>query len=115
MIRIPHAAAMLVLLLATFPVQAQRSPQEGRENAPVRPDPHLTPGAVATSDPAVFCRPGYSRAVRHTSGRVKRDVYRGYNVDRRSGHYEVDHLVPLGLGGADVTANLWPESFDTGI
>ena len=23
--------------------------------------------------------------------------------------YEIDHLVPLGIGGADADANLWPE------
>lgn len=81
-------------------------------DARIRPDARLTPGAVATSDPAVFCHAGYSRSVRHTSGRVKRDVYRAYGIDRRSGHYEMDHLVPLALGGADVPENLWPEERD---
>lgn len=40
-------------------------------------------------------------------------MYRAYGIDRRSGHYEMDHLVPLALGGADVPENLWPEERDT--
>lgn len=79
----------------------------------IRPDPVLTPGAVMTTDPAVFCHMGYSRSVRHTSGRLKRDVYQAYGIDRRGGHYEVDHLVPLALGGADTLQNLWPQPRDT--
>ena len=81
----------------------------GQGDVRIRPDPRLTPGAVATSDPAVFCHAGYSRSVRHTSGRMKRDVYRAYGIDRRSGHYEMDHLVPLAIGGGDEPSNLWPE------
>jgi hypothetical protein len=51
--------------------------------------------------------------VRHTSGRVKADVYRTYGIDPHAGHYEIDHLVSLELGGADVRENLWPQSYDT--
>ena len=80
---------------------------------PIRPDPKLTPGAVTTTDSATICAPGYARSVRHTSGKLKAEVYREYGLDRRGGHYEVDHLIPLELGGADTLANLWPESYDT--
>ena len=80
---------------------------------PIRPDPGLTPGAAATSDPAVFCHDGYSRSQRHTSGRLKAQVYREYGIAPRTRHYEIDHLIPLSLGGADVAANLWPQSRDT--
>ena len=51
--------------------------------------------------------------MRHTSGKLKALIYREYGIKRRGGHYEIDHLIPLGLGGADVRENLWPESFDT--
>jgi hypothetical protein len=80
---------------------------------PLRPDPRLTPGAVATKDPRVFCRPGYSRTVRHTSGQLKSEIYAEYGLARAQSHFEVDHLIPLGLGGADVRENLWPQSYDT--
>lgn len=102
--------AVLALLAVT--AHAENLLPGGLDDARIRPDPRLTPGAVATSDPAIFCHAGYSRSVRHTSGRVKRDVYRAYGIDRRSGHYEMDHLVPLALGGGDVPENLWPEDRD---
>ena len=81
------------------------------------PDPACTPGAI---DPAVtqqnigstICRSGYTETVRPPESeteRAKFDVaYPAYNV----GHYvrsELDHLVPLELGGANDIANLWPE------
>ncbi len=77
------------------------------------PDPRMTPGAVATQDPTVVCVPGYARAMRHTSGRLKHRIYREYGIEPRPGHYEIDHLISLQLGGADVAANLWPQSHDT--
>jgi hypothetical protein len=80
---------------------------------PLRPDDRLTPGAVMTDDPAIVCTPGYTKTVRHTSGRLKAQIYRAYGIDKQSGHFEIDHRVPLELGGADVAENLWPESYDT--
>lgn len=80
---------------------------------PALPDPKLTPGAVLTTDTATVCRPGYSKSVRHTSGQLKHQIYAEYGIDRNAGHYEIDHLIPLGIGGADTRENLWPESHDT--
>ena len=80
---------------------------------PILPDPKLTPGAVATTDRMTICQPGYSKSVRHTSGQLKHQVYGEYGIDRSAGHYEIDHLIPLGIGGADSRENLWPESRDT--
>ena len=82
-------------------------------DAPILPDPALTPGAVLKTDVQTICRKGYSKSVRHTSGKLKASIYREYGIDRHSGHYEIDHLIPLGIGGADVAENLWPESYDT--
>jgi hypothetical protein len=80
---------------------------------PIRPDPRLTLGAALTTDLSAICQPGYTKTVRHTSGKLKALVYREYGIDKRDGHYEVDHLIPLEVGGADVRENLWPESWDT--
>ena len=73
----------------------------------------MTPGAVLTTDLVAICRPGYTKTVRHTSGDLKAAIYREYGIDRRSGQFEIDHLIPLCLGGADVAANLWPQGYDT--
>ena len=44
-------------------------------------------------------------------------IYRAYGITKkqRSGgsHFEVDHLISLELGGADVAENLWPQSYET--
>ena len=81
------------------------------------PDPACTPGAI---DPAVtqqnigstICRSGYTRTVRPPESETehaKFDVaYPAYGV-RHSARSELDHLVPLELGGANDIANLWPE------
>lgn len=78
---------------------------------PIMPDPSLTPGAVLSVDRVKVCVHGYSATVRHTSAKVKAGVYRAYGLTASLGHYEIDHLIPLSLGGADVPANLWPESY----
>jgi len=85
------------------------------------PDPRLTPGAVfPTASVAQICRRGYARTERSVSVTLKREVFRAYRTRYVPGRYEVDHLVPLELGGANLgrdrrtsrvvaTANLWPE------
>jgi hypothetical protein len=101
-----HLALVLVAsLLIALPAVAA--------DLPIRPDPKLTPGAILTTDAATVCQPGYSKSVRHTSGKLKASIYREYGLDRSVSHFEVDHLISLELGGADVAANLWPQSYDT--
>jgi hypothetical protein len=80
---------------------------------PIRPDQVLTPGRVLTRDTAKVCVPGYSATVRNTSAALKRQVFLAYGIEPRgSSAYEIDHRLPLSLGGADVAANLWPETRD---
>jgi hypothetical protein len=74
------------------------------------PDAGCTPGSIRTSDSRGVCVPGSSRRARNVSPALKRAVYRSYGIRRhRRGAYEVDHLVPLELGGANDIANLWPQ------
>ncbi len=73
----------------------------------------LTPGAIMSVSLSRICTPGYSARVRDVPWSVKLDVYRAYGITRRSaGQYEIDHLIPLELGGSNATANLWPELND---
>jgi hypothetical protein len=80
------------------------------------PDPHLTPGSIASADTAEVCasdgRPGsaYSRAHRSMNENDRRSDFARYRIAWRDHRgYEDDHLVPLCLGGADAPANRWPE------
>ncbi len=76
------------------------------------PDPDCTPGAVfATVTVGRICTPGYASSVRDVPEGLKRRVYADYGIASHiPGSYEVDHLVPLELGGTNAIANLWPES-----
>jgi len=58
--------------------------------------------------------PGWTRIVRPAVGyteELKRQQMAAFGYhDRRLSHYEEDHLIPLGLGGAPSDPrNLWPE------
>ena len=77
------------------------------------PDSACTPGAVfADATPATICVSGYTKTVRNVSVATKRSVYKEYGLSypQPSGAYEVDHLIPLELGGANDIANLFPEA-----
>jgi hypothetical protein len=42
---------------------------------------------------------------------VSRQMYAEYGIaERTTGEYEVDHLVPLEIGGGNDIANLWPQA-----
>jgi hypothetical protein len=45
-----------------------------------------------------------------SSPELKREVYAAYHVDHAGREFEMDHRVPLCLGGADVRENLWPQA-----
>jgi len=85
---------------------------QARPDDLIRPDPALTPGAVVAVDQAELCQMGYAASVRHYDRDLRNRVFESYglvDVDRRD--YELDHLVPISLGGApDDPRNLWPES-----
>jgi hypothetical protein len=76
------------------------------------PDRVCTPGAVETTDLRVICGTS-TRGRRDVSREVRRAVFVAYGLSPHQTHgaYEVDHLVPLELGGkSNDVANLWPEA-----
>ena len=72
----------------------------------------LTPGAIQSSDTAAICTPGWAEAHRDVSYATEDDVAREYGLSSHDG-YEIDHLIPLELGGSNAVANLWPEPYDS--
>jgi hypothetical protein len=80
--------------------------------APPTPDSQLTPGAVAETDPAIVCAPGYSRSHRvwHDKiGTLAKDGIPPAEADR----YEDDDRLPICLGGDNASPlNHWPEPWD---
>ncbi len=77
----------------------------------VYPDPSLTTGAVLTTDASTLCTPGYASGVRDVSTATKEQVYAEYGVSypQPLGAYEVDHFIPLEIGGSNDLTNLWLE------
>ncbi|OGN27993.1 MAG: hypothetical protein A2941_03125 [Candidatus Yanofskybacteria bacterium RIFCSPLOWO2_01_FULL_49_17] len=75
------------------------------------PDHECTPGAVFPDVTAgQVCVSGYSKTVRKVSESLKKRVYRSYDIAYPPpfGSYELDHFIPLSLGGNNDIANLWP-------
>lgn len=72
------------------------------------PNPKLTPGVVRTTNTKQVCST-LTTAYRHTSASLKKQVCTEYEVKNcpDAGKMEIDHLIPLELGGADVKENLW--------
>jgi hypothetical protein len=76
------------------------------------PNRSLTPGsAFAAATTQQICVSGYSKSVRDVSDSARRAVFAAYALDY-AGHdkYELDHLVPLELGGDNTALNLWPQT-----
>jgi hypothetical protein len=113
---------LVVLLAALLPILPALA-----DDLPIRPDDTITPGKAWSTDPAEVCgkqaepnetcEPGhdcgvtgsYSKRHRHTTAEEKRDTYAAYHVEKGGRDFEVDHRVPLCLGGADLPENLWPQ------
>lgn len=74
--------------------------------------PALHPGAYfKNADRSHICKSGYSASVRNVAQALKDRVFTEYGITTHSGStYEVDHLVPLELGGSNSIANLFPEA-----
>jgi len=72
----------------------------------------LTPGVVRLNNAKVVCKIAWGKDRRHVTQSMKTSVCAEYGVgsaDCVGAHYEIDHLVPRELGGADDVKNLWPQ------
>jgi len=80
---------------------------------PDYPDPAITPGDVFDVTESDVCTPGYSSSVRSVSTATKKKVYQNYEISYPppSRTYEVDHFIPLELGGSNNILNLWPQPY----
>jgi hypothetical protein len=85
-----------------------------QQPTPILPDPKLTPGDTFDAAAEDVCIPGYAKKVRAVPAWLKRQAYAEYGITQyKTGDYEVDHLIPLSLGGSNSIRNLWPQSTKT--
>lgn len=76
------------------------------------PDPKLTPGVVRTTSAAEICDSHFrTKPFRKTTSSMKKQVCAEYGITAcpKVGVMEIDHLLPLELGGLDDIRNLWPQ------
>jgi hypothetical protein len=95
------AIATLVGLLATAPGGA----------CDVRPDKNLTGGAASIRTRERIAACGHAKDNRGQMTRERQDeVLKRYGLPTGAHpDYEIDHLIPLCLGGSDDPSNLWPQ------
>ena len=76
------------------------------------PDGSLTPGATFTGMTIAQVRTsGWAAAHRSVSESLRHQVFTAYDIDYSThSRYELDHLIPLELGGNNSANNLWPET-----
>lgn len=111
-IRVVHTPGTLVDDMHLKPGQCH-----ARNTTPAAtlPDLACTPGAI---DPAltkdVICTKGWStKSVRppvSVTDPAKRQSMLTYGTSGSASSFEYDHLIPLELGGASTTSNLWPQA-----
>jgi hypothetical protein len=77
----------------------------------ILPNSALTPGATFDVTVAQICARGYARSVRKVPRSARRAVFARYGLSYAPQRYELDHLVPLELGGSNAVENLWPEPY----
>jgi hypothetical protein len=80
---------------------------------PILPDTKLTPGDTFDVSAQDVCVPGYAKKARAVPAWLKRQAYAEYGITDHGQDYEVDHLIPLSLGGSNSIRNLWPQSTRT--
>jgi hypothetical protein len=95
-------AVTIVTLIALFAV----APVSAFETLPNK---NLTGGLVRTGDRDAAC--GHAQESRSRMNAVRRDeILRRYGLPPgMHPDYQIDHLIPLCLGGSDDPSNLWPQ------
>jgi hypothetical protein len=81
-----------------------------QRSSPNLPDPILTPGAALKVTRQELCGAEYRSPDRKIPITLKRRVFDKYGVKPDAVGYNVDHLIPVRLGGSNSFSNLWPQS-----
>lgn len=118
-VEVQHKEQLAVIL----PRSEERQGQSAQLDVPTQyadcqasgplPDHECTPGAIFTqTSPEEICTHGYSKTVRNVSQSQKRKIFAMYDIKYPVpfGSYEIDHLIPLSLGGSNEVSNLWPKA-----
>lgn len=108
----PPAATTARSDLSPSPSPATAATPPAAVAGAVLPNSRLTPGEVFPGVTAAqVCVSGYASSVRNVAHEQYVAAYAAYGIPypEPAGTYELDHLVPLELGGDNSDLNLWPE------
>ena len=97
----------LSALALTFYLSTLALPQDKPSHLP---DPKLTPGETVAVTREELCRAGRTALDDDVSIKMKSRVFDLYGIKPDTPvSYNVDHLIPTDLGGANSIKNLWPQ------
>ncbi len=79
----------------------------------ILPDRSLTPGATRrVTTIGEVCSMAHEEVVGEVSTSLRQEVLQNYGiVNAQASEYEIDYLIPPGLGGVEAISNLWPEPY----
>lgn len=77
----------------------------------ILPNHTLTPGDILTNNLSIICVTGYSSTVRDVPQSLRLSVFKrdGVSYPQPTGDTELDHIIPLCLGGSNDAKNLFVE------
>jgi hypothetical protein len=73
-----------------------------------RPSTYKTPGATAKVKMEQLCAPDFAQSVKPVSDWQRTQALERYGLRADGFSGELDHLVPVSLGGSNDPDNLWP-------
>jgi len=99
--RVKRALRLALLLVLSLAGMAQAQDRH------YKPNPRLTPGDALNVTADDLCKPGHAEIEGKISVQVKSQVFDRYGIRGTLIGYNVDHLIPPGLGGSNSIKNLW--------
>jgi hypothetical protein len=112
---------MRALSICILAMAATVEAAQSRAPGPVMPNPMLTPGVVRELSLEEICTTRWGLDRRFVTPAMRREVFTRYRLrgpndpacrkDKHGRRYELDHLIPRQLGGADDVDNLFPQCY----